>query len=68
MQAQYIVQKALSTAQGMLPPGTVIDPTGWRNLPQLIDQRYVRLVTEIETEVAAKTAAKRGRKSRSEDQ
>jgi hypothetical protein len=66
MQAQYVVQKALSTANGTLAPGTVIDPAGWRNLPQLIDQRYVRLVTETDTEVEAKATAKRGRKAQRE--
>jgi hypothetical protein len=64
MQAQYIVQKALSSANGMLPPGTVVDPTGWRNLQALIDQRYICLVTSIAADVQAKASAPQGRKQK----
>lgn len=70
MQTQYVVQKSLSTANGVLPPGTIIDPAGWRNLELLINQRYVRMVTEIDTQMQATAQpepAKRGRKPKQKE-
>jgi hypothetical protein len=45
---QYIVQKPLPGPAGDIPAGTLVDPSSWRNLDRLIQQRYLKAVGATE--------------------
>lgn len=49
----HVVMKPISTANGLLPSGAVVDARSWRNLSKLVTQRYLRPATPEE---AAKIA------------
>ncbi len=44
----HVVMKPLTTANGLLPSGAVVDASQWRNLAKLVSQRYLRLATADE--------------------
>lgn len=44
----HVVMKPLTTANGLLPSGTVVNASQWRNLAKLVSQRYLRLATADE--------------------
>lgn len=71
IQVQYVVGKPLPSATGILPSGTVIDPTGWKNLDKLINQGYVSMISETEavlvdrnSETRERTAPSKGKGKR----
>lgn len=44
----HVVMRPLTTANGLLPSGTVVNASQWRNLAKLISQRYLRPATADE--------------------
>jgi len=47
-----VVQKPFRGPDGMMERGELVDASGWRNTPLLIDQRYMRLATQSEIDSA----------------
>lgn len=43
-----VVLKPISGPEGMLPSGTLVDPSEWRNRKALLTQRYLRIATSEE--------------------
>lgn len=54
----YRVMKPIATSDGLLPTGSLVDATGWRNLRALINNRHLVEVPESVSPIvsAPKTA------------
>lgn len=52
----YTAQKAFEAQGRRVVVGEVVDTAGWRLLPRLIEQRYLRLATEAEINAATTPA------------
>lgn len=48
----YVVGKPLPAKDGVIPTGTIVDVTGWRNVEKLAAGRYIRPATQAEVESA----------------
>ncbi len=53
----HVVMRPVSSAGGLIPSGTIVDTSQWRNAARLLTQRYLRPATEAE----AKTLAAKGK-------
>lgn len=51
----HIVMRPVSGPEGVIPSGTLVDVSTWRNAERLVSQRYLRQATE--KEIASATVA-----------
>lgn len=55
----YRVMKPIATSDGLLPTGSLVDASGWRNLRALINNRHLVEVSEsVSPTVSATKTAK----------
>lgn len=44
----HVVMRPVSSAGGLIPSGTIVDTSQWRNAARLLTQRYLRPATSEE--------------------
>lgn len=54
----YVIGKPLPAKNGVIPTGTIVDVTGWRNVEKLQQGRYIRPATQAEISAAGAKAPK----------